>query len=180
MGFFILFFLKPDFRQILVKLINFKGNELIWLDRKLNWPPNNIFRHGSKPKSLQTHRNLFENTQNHPPKKSPKAKKRQLFRKLILCRKTLSSKVDLIWQLRPIRKVENARTLILFLSWFLQKLDFHHQNIAFYLKCLISTPVFSWNSTFSFGAIWDLFLEEHIAFCDGFDIILKYDPKTTF
>ena len=28
-----------------------------------------------------------------------------------------------------------------------------------------------------FGAIWDLILEEHIAFCDGFDIILKYDPK---
>ena len=62
-------FLKPDFRKILVKIINFNGNELIWLDRKLSWPPNNIFRHGSKPKSLQTCRNLFGNAQNHPPTK---------------------------------------------------------------------------------------------------------------
>ena len=38
-------------------------------------------------------------------------------------------------------------------------------------------PSSSWKSTFSFGAILDLFLEEQIAFCDGFDIILKYDPK---
>ena len=37
-------------------------------------------------------------------------------------------------------------------------------------------PSFSWKNTFSFGAIWDLFLE-YTACCDGFDIILKYDPK---
>ena len=32
-------------------------------------------------------------------------------------------------------------------------------------------------NTFLFGAIWDLFLEEYTACCEGFDIILKYDPK---
>ena len=58
----------------------------------------------------------------------------------------------------------------------LQKLDFYDQHIAFYLMFLISILVFP-ESTFSFGAIWDLFLEESIAFCDGFDIILKYDSK---
>ena len=55
------------------KIINFNGNELIWLDRTLNWPPNIIFRQGSKPKWLQIQRNLLENTQNHPPKKSQKS-----------------------------------------------------------------------------------------------------------
>ena len=43
------------------------------------------------------------------------------FMKTDFCRKTLSSKVNLIWHLWSIRKVENARTLILFLSSFLQK-----------------------------------------------------------
>ena len=56
--------------------------------------------------------------------------------------KTISSKVDLIWHLRPIRKVENARTLIIFLSYFLQKLDFYDQKTYCYLMFLISTPVF--------------------------------------
>ena len=36
--------------------------------------------------------------------------------------KTLSSKVDLTWQLWPIRKVENTRTVILFLSSVRKKL----------------------------------------------------------
>ena len=54
-----------------------------------------------------------------------------------------------------------------------KKLDFHDQNIAFYLKICISTPVFPWKSTFSFGAFFDLFLVEDTAFCGGFDIILK-------
>ena len=57
------------------------------------------------------------------------------------------------------------------------------KNLTFTIKnglvphVLISTPVFIKN-TFSFGAIWDLFLEEYIAFCDGFDIILKYEQKS--
>ena len=63
-----LFFLTPDFRQFLVKLINLMEFELIWLDGWLNWPRGIIFRQDSEPKSLQTHRNLFGNTQNHPPK----------------------------------------------------------------------------------------------------------------
>ena len=29
-------------------------------------------------------------------------------------------------------------------------------------------------------AIWNVFLEEHITFCDEFDIILKQDPETIF
>ena len=58
------------------------------------------------------------------------------------CWKTVSSKVDLIWHLRPIRKVENARTLIFFLSYFLQKLDFYDKQTDFYFMFLISTPVF--------------------------------------
>jgi len=65
--------------------------------------------------------------------------------------RNISSKVDLIWQLRPIRKVEHARTLILFLSSLFQKLDFHNQNIAFYFRLLISTPVFFRKSHFSCG-----------------------------
>ena len=48
----------------------------------------------------------------------------------VLC-KMVSSKVDLIWQLRPIRKVENARTLIFSLPYFLQKHDFYDQQIDF-------------------------------------------------
>ena len=42
-----------------------------------------------------------------------------------------------------------------------KKLDFHDQNIAFYLKFLISTPVFPGKNPFSFGALFDLFLVEH-------------------
>ena len=52
---------------------------------------------------------------------------------LLFFRKTLSSKVDLIWHLRPIRKVENARTLILCLSYFLQKLHFYDQKTDLYV-----------------------------------------------
>ena len=87
--------------------------------------------------------------------------------------KTVSSKVDLVWQLRPICKVENTRTLILYLSYFLQKLDFHDQQTYFYLMFSISTPGFHEKMFFSFGAFFDLFLEEHIAFWGGYDIILK-------
>ena len=34
-------------------------------------------------------------------------------------------------------------------------------------------PSFALKRFFSFGALVDIFLEEHIAFCDGFDIIQK-------
>ena len=50
-------------------------------------------------------------------------------------------KVDLIWHLKPIRKVENARTLILFLSYFLQKLDFYDNKRTF-TSCFWSQPQF--------------------------------------
>ena len=57
--------------------------ELIWLDGWLNWPRGIIFRQDSKPKSLQSHQNLLENTKNHPPEKSPKDQKRPDFWKPI-------------------------------------------------------------------------------------------------
>ena len=62
------------FLQFLVKLINLMEFELIWLDGWLNWPRGIIFRQDSEPKSLQTHRNLFEHTKKHLPKKSNNAK----------------------------------------------------------------------------------------------------------
>ena len=137
------FFRKPDVRQILIKIINYNGNELIWLGRRLNWPLLIIFRHGSKPKSLQIHQNLFGNAQNHPPKKQKNVK----FSENRCYWKTLSSKVDLIWQLRPIRKVENARTLIFYHSYFLQKLDFYDQKTYFY-PVFWSQPQFSMKKHF--------------------------------
>ena len=57
--------------------------------------------------------------------------------------------------------MENARTLILFLSYFLQKLDFYDQKMTF-TRCFALDPSFSFESTFSFGAIMDLFLVEHM------------------
>ena len=52
-----------------------------------------------------------------------------------------SSQVDLIWHTRPTRKVDNARALIIFLPWFLHKVDLLDQHIALYLKCLILSSV---------------------------------------
>ena len=111
-----------------------------------------------------------------PSGKVPKSQKTSKYLKTDFCWKTVSWKVDLLWHLRPIRKVGNARTLILFLSSFLKKrkkLEFHDQNITFYFTILISTPVFPWKSTISFGALFYLFLVEHTASCGGYDIILK-------
>ena len=59
------------------------------MDRKLNWPRLIILRLGSKPKSLQTHRILFENTKNPL---STKAKKRQIFQKSIFIGKLFLQK----------------------------------------------------------------------------------------
>ena len=55
--------------------------------------------------------------------------------------KTVSSKVDLVWHLRPIRKVENARTLIFFLLYFLQQLDLYDKKLTF-TRCVWSQPQF--------------------------------------
>ena len=100
---------------------------------------------------------VFGNTQNHPPE----SQKTHNSLKIDYCRKTLSSKDDLIWQLWPIRKVENARTLILLFPYFLQKHDFYNHKIDF-TRCFALNPSFSFEGTFSFGAIWDLFLVEHM------------------
>ena len=63
-------------------------------------------------------------------------------------KKTQFEKVDLIWHLRPIRKGQNDRTLIFFLSSFLQKVDFQHQSLDLYFVFLISTPAFHENTLF--------------------------------
>ena len=42
----------------------------------------------------------------------------------------------------------------------LTKHDFHDQKLTF-TQCFALNPSFSFESTFSFGAIWDLFLVEH-------------------
>ena len=81
--------------------------------------------------------------------------------------KTLSSKVDLIWQLWPIRLRQNARTLILFLSYFHTKLVFLDQNITSYFKILISTPAFPEKHFFHLESSLTHFLENMKPFVTG-------------
>ena len=71
---------------------------------------------------------MITNLQNYFWKRPKSQSKNVEFAEHRFVWKTLSSQVDLIWHLRPIRKVENARTLILFLSKFLQKLAFYDQK----------------------------------------------------
>ena len=138
----------------------------------LNWPRLIIFRLGSKPKSLQTRQNVFENAQNHfltKPKNVNISEHQFLLGKhFIKSRPHMAALAD-----PQSGKCSYIDPLSFIFSKKTEKLDFHDQNTAFYLKILISTPVFPWKSTFSFGALFDLFLEEHIALCGGFDIILK-------
>ena len=137
--------------------------ELIWLDGWLNWPRGIIFRQDSEPKSLRTHRNLFENTKKTT---STKVQKRKNIRKPIFIGKLFRQKST--WYGSSGRSAK-WKILVHWSSFFhrfqkkRKKLDFHDQNIAFYLKCLISTPVFPGKSPFSFGALFDLFLVEHIS-----------------
>ena len=77
---------------------------------------------------------------------------------LSLCVETLFAKVDLVWQLWPIRLRQNTRTLILFLSYFRQNLRFWDKQIAFCLKMLAATLVVR---TFSCWALVDVIPEEH-------------------
>ena len=49
---------------------------------------------------------------------------------------------------RPIRKGQNDHTLILFLSGFLQQVDFDDQKANFYLVFFISIRVFHENTLF--------------------------------
>ena len=65
-----------------------------------------------------------------------------------ISKSTLFEKMALIWHLRQIRLRRNARTLILFLSWFLQKLDFYDEKTSFHPVFWISTPVFRENTLF--------------------------------
>ena len=136
---------------------------LIWLDGWLNWPRGIIFRQDSEPKSLQTHRNLFEHTKKHLPKKS----KNVIFseNRFLLENSFVKSRPGMAALVDP---QSGKYSYIDPLSFIVskkneKKLDFHDQNIAFYLKCLISTPVFPGKSPFSFGALFDLFLVEHIS-----------------
>ena len=102
---------------------------------------------------------------NHFFTKTSKNHETSRFMKTDFCRKTLSSKVDLIWHLCSILKVENARTLILFLSSFLQissKTGLSRPKHNLLLHVFDLNPSFSWKNTFSFGAIWDLFISNCI------------------
>ena len=83
------------------------------------------------------------------------------------CRESLSSKVDLIWHLRPNPKVENARMLILFLSSFLQissKTGLSRPKHNLLLHVFDLNPSFPEHLFFlSFGAIWDSFISNCIS-----------------
>ena len=112
----------------------------------------------------------------HQKTPSEKVQKRQIFRKQNFIGKLFRQKST--WYGSSGRSAK-WKILVHWSSFFhlfektKKKLDFHDQHIAFYLNMLISTPVFQWKSTFSFGALFDLFLEEHTASRGGFDIILK-------
>ena len=111
-----------------------------------------------------------------PSKKAPKNPKASNVPKTDFYWKTLSSKVDLTWQLWPIRKVENTRTVILFLSSVrkkLKKTGLSRPKHSLLPQVFDLDPSFSWKSPFSFGALFDLFLVEHTASCGGYDMILK-------
>ena len=63
-------FPKKDFRNLPVSVVHNNRNKLIYSSQKLNWDPGIILRHGSEPKWLHIHQNLFENTQARPPTQS--------------------------------------------------------------------------------------------------------------
>ena len=126
----------------------------------LNWPPGNIFRQDSEPKWLQIHQNLFENTRYHPPKKLQKDQTRQIFWKPICVGKRFRRKSTSYGS-----SSRSAKWKVL-VHWssvfhtFFKNSTFTIQNGllpgVFYLN-----PSCSRKNTFSFGAIWDLFLEEY-------------------
>ena len=165
----IIFFRKPNFWQILVKLINLNGFELIWLDRMLNWPLHIIFRLGSKPTCLQTHRNLFENAQNHPPQKTQNVNISQ--NRCFVQNGFFKSRPHMAAQADPQSgKCSYIDSLSFILS---SKTGLSRPKNDLLPQVFNLDPRFSWKSTFSFGAFFDLFFEGHRAFCGGFDIILK-------
>ena len=157
MGISILFSLKPDFRQIPVKIINYNGFELIWLDRMLNWHPGNIFCHGSKPKSLQTHRNLFGNTQNRPPEN--KTKRFFVENRCFVQNGFLKSRPHMAALADP---QSGKCSYIDRLSFILlSKTGLSRPKHTLLPQVVDLNPSLPWKSIFSFGAIWDLFLEGH-------------------
>ena len=135
----------------------------------LNWPRLIIFRLGSKPKSLQTHRNLFGNTKTHPPKKP----------KNVFCFENRCFVQNGFFKSRPHMAPQadpqsGKCSYIDLLSFiFSSKTQISGPRHSLLPQVFDLNPSFSWKSIFSFGAFFDLFLEEHRAFCDGFDIILK-------
>ena len=110
--------------------------------------------------------NSPESLRRHQKTPSNKIQKRQIFRKSIFIGKLFRQKST--WYGSSGRSAK-WKILVHWSSFFhrfkkkRKKLDFHDQNIAFYLKFLISTPVFPGKSPFSFGALFDLFLVEHIS-----------------
>ena len=61
--------LKNVFWTFPGKVINYNKNELIYFSQKFSWDPGNIFRLGSKPKSLHICKIRLENVEHHVPNK---------------------------------------------------------------------------------------------------------------
>ena len=139
----------------------------------LNWHPGNIFRLGSKPKWLQIQRNLLENTQHHPPKKFPKKLKTPFFceDRCFVQNGFFKSRPHMAAQADPQSGKCSYIDPLSFI--FSSKTGLSRPKHSLSLHVVDLNPSFSWKSIFSFGAIWGSFLEEHIAFCGGLDIILK-------
>jgi len=123
----------------------------------LNWPRLIIFRLGSEPKSLQTHRNLFENTKKHPPKKPKNVKFSQnrcfVQNGFLKSRPPTAALAD-----PPEAKCSYIDPLSFILS---SKTGFSRPKNDLLPQVFDLDPRFSWKSTFSFGAFFDLFLVEH-------------------
>ena len=119
----------------------------------LNWPPSNIFRLGSKPKSLQTHRKLFENTQNNFPNVTISENRFVGENSFFKSRPHMAAQAD-----PPEAKCSYIDPLSFILS---SKTGLSRPKNDLLTQVFDLDPRFSWKSTFSFGGFFDLFLEEY-------------------
>ena len=120
--------------------------------------------------------NPSKSLRKRPKPPSQKAKKRQIFRKPIFIRKLFRQKSTSYGSSGRSAKWKILVHWSSFFHSFCKNTISTIKQMTF-TRCFALNPSFSFEGTFSFGAILDLFLEEYIAFCDGFDILLKYDPK---
>ena len=145
----------------------------------LNWPRLIIFRLGSEPKWLQIHKNLFGNAQNHPPKKPKNVKFSD--NRFLLENSFVKSRPGMAALADPQSgKCSYINPLSFIFSKKTEKTGLSRPKHSLLPHDFDLDPSFSMTNAFSFGALFDLFLQEYIAFCDGLDIILKYDLNTIF